>query len=81
MGVCKCRIGFLKSKSNVFRPERKQHWLVPTCSEAGLAEESVHIDASIGALVRHAGTEPAVEQVTRCIQRLINREILIQKIY
>ena len=43
-------------------PERKTiAKLVPTCSEAGFAEESVHIDASIGALGRHGGTKPALE--------------------
>ena len=44
--------------------------LVPTCYEAGLAEESVHFDVSICALVRHGGTKPALEQVTRCFQKL-----------
>ena len=52
-------------------PERKTlDAQVPTCSGAGLAEKSVHFDASIGALVRHGGTNPALEQVTRCFQKV-----------
>ena len=44
---------------------------------------SVHIAARSSTLVRHGGTKPAVEQVTRCIQRLkyrnINSEFVISQ--
>ena len=56
--------------SNFILREKTVDALVPTCSEAGLAEESVHFDASISALVRQGGTKPALEQVKRCFQIL-----------